>query len=223
VPTSQSECFADLEANPVVAKLVGVLRELECELTSDVPAADIAAMRRRFKLQYDAEIDYEREAKVFAGAFLVRNFLRSLMALNMSEPILQPMCIDLGAGSGSSAVALLAYISTRQNLPDSFAINLVDSSSKQLSIAQEVLSRTLSLLPELQVEINYINSSINEYANSGAASGPIFIISSHTAIENRHDLRALHASLTDLSPPGSSVLLVERFSEVIVNSLPNSH
>lgn len=132
------------------------------EFTSNVDEMEVLSLQEKYDAETDpADLNYDDYALAFVSEYFWRNFWKVYMMLSEEDGEPETKIQDFGAGSGGATVAYIAWVLFEENRrPDEFEVTLVDISSEQLRIAEQIIEAGINAVERTDVDIETRNMDI---------------------------------------------------------------
>lgn len=175
------------------------------------------SLEEKFR-RMETGVEYDQYAEEFASKYWLRNYWKAVYAcVNVLEfENISEIC-SLGAGSGADAVAVATALSLTGS-SSSIDITLVDKSSRQLELANQIISGIKPVLYDNNLVIESVHDEIQFYHSVRTFD---LVVISHVLTENPNSLSSLLTNAIDLLSDKGVICIVERERDPVWNNAFN--
>lgn len=164
-------------------------------------------LRQYYSSHKPKSVDYEIYGVSFSYAFFLENFWKTILVFLENPPGIRRNVLDIGAGSGASSLAYLAWLDTHI-APNLWHINVtfLDRSKKQLEFLQLFLRRFK--FQHLDLNVNFIHQDFNDWEHD--EDGFDLVLFGHMLNENIGHLSRILRKAEYVTSPNGKMYILER-------------
>lgn len=189
-------------------------------LKASASDSELRHLRECFDAFECPSIDYDRHGPAFAHAYFLQNYWKACLAfLSHPTPIVTKV-LDVGSGSGATAVAYLAYLDSLLERDLELELVLLDRSSVQMELAKRILALAVPRLRKLRVHCEYCHADIVDWKHRNGRLG--LILQGHVLTENRDSVAAILSKMADSVSGDGRIFTIERKSDSIWEPIEKS-
>lgn len=155
-------------------------------------------------------IDYELYSHPFSYAFFLENFWKTLLVFQEDSPPIAKTLLDVGAGSGASSLAYLAWLdeSVKPNIW-TIEVTFLDRSNKQLKFLKALLSNFS--FKNIKVKAEFVHEDFVSFTREDSRIELTLL--SHVLNENISNLNTILMKAENLTLPNGKIYVLERMDD----------